>query len=341
MPVTQPAGREVVFTGKGAVEVRLAEAGEPGPREALIRISRSLISSGTEMIALDRLFDPDTHWDDWVKYPFRAGYSCVGRVAALGEGTSPDAPAIGSRVALRGFHGDWAIHPVDQLVLVPDGVSDSDASWFGLACIAQVALRRAEPKLGDTTAVVGAGLLGQLLVQYSRVMGAEAVICIDTALPRLEMARSHGATHVLAAVAGDGRAGLLELTGSRLADVVYDATGNAEAFTGSLQLARAYGRVVLMGDTGRCAATINLGTILLGGLSVVGAHDDHPPAQASPHDPWTHGRMAELFLELVRRGQMVVDTLTTHRFPGDEAPGAYELLREHRAEAMGVILEWD
>jgi threonine dehydrogenase-like Zn-dependent dehydrogenase len=167
------------------------------------------------------------------------------------------------------------------------------------------------------------------------------VVCIDTAPARLALARSHGATDALHAVAGEARQGLAQLTGGRLADVVYDATGNADAFAGSLGLARPFGRVVLMGDTGRRAATINLGTILLGGLAVVGAHDDHPPAEPSAQDQWTHRRMAELFLELVRRGQMVVGSLTTHRFSGDDAADAYGLLRERRGEAMGVILEWD
>jgi threonine dehydrogenase-like Zn-dependent dehydrogenase len=332
-------GREVVFQGKGLVEVRREPPPALGAGEALVRVSRSLISSGTEMIVLDRLFDDATHWDDWVEYPFRAGYSCAGRVLEI-NGHS-DRVAVGDRVALRGFHGDYAVAALDSLIAIPDEVSDEDAAWLGLGCISQVALRHAEPQLGATVAVVGAGLLGQLLIQYSRVMGAADVISIDPAQTRLDFARRHGATDAVRANAHEALDPLAELTGGRMADIVYDATGHADAFAGATRLATRFGRVVLMGDTGSRSATVELGAILLGGLTVVGAHDGHPPEHSSAHSYWSHQRMSDLFLELVRRGDMVVGSLTTHRFPGGRASEAYELLRERRSEVVGVILDWE
>ena len=48
----------------------------------------SLISTGTETICFARRFDPGTHWDHWVQYPFRPGYSTVARVEEVGEGVT-------------------------------------------------------------------------------------------------------------------------------------------------------------------------------------------------------------------------------------------------------------
>ena len=48
----------------------------------------------------------------------------------------------------------------------------------------------------------------------------------------------------------------------------------------------------------------------------------------------------ELFLEYVRRGDMRVHDLITHRFRPEQAAQAYETLRENRESAVGVLFEW-
>ena len=55
----------------------------------------------------------------------------------------------------------------------------------------------------DAVAVIGLGPLGQLSVQYARVVGAREVIAIDTVPARLERARAHGATETLCMPAGE------------------------------------------------------------------------------------------------------------------------------------------
>ena len=67
------------------------------------------------------------------------------------------------------------------LTPIPRGVTDEDATWFGLAKIAQNGVRRAEHRLGESVAVIGLGPVGQLVVQYLRLLGARHVIAIDLA----------------------------------------------------------------------------------------------------------------------------------------------------------------
>ncbi len=49
--------------------------------------------------------------------------------------------------------------------------------------------------------------------------------------------------------------------------------------------------------------------------------------------------MANLFFTYLLRGDMRVSDLITHRFSPHEAPHAYQLLRQERASAMGVIFD--
>ena len=68
----------IVFLGKNQLELIQESVQEPGANEIVIKASRTLISTGTEMICLGRLFAPGSHWDQWISYPFHPGYSMVG-----------------------------------------------------------------------------------------------------------------------------------------------------------------------------------------------------------------------------------------------------------------------
>jgi 2-desacetyl-2-hydroxyethyl bacteriochlorophyllide A dehydrogenase len=331
--------KSILFTGKDQVQVVDEEPlPPPAAGEILVTTTRTLISTGTEGIVLGRKFSPGTHYDNWVKYPFRPGYSHVGRVSAVGEGVSQF--RVGDRVATRASHSSQVTVKAIHAVRIPDAVSDDDATWTALGKIAQIGVRAAEHRMGDTVAVIGLGLVGQLVTQYVRIMGAGEVIAIDPAEMRLSMARTHGATHVLALRADQAVEEVTRLTGGRGARVVYDVTGHHAVFPEALKMTADLGRVVLLGDSGTPELQHLTPDVIRRGLTIVGAHDRHAPADPTPGIEWDARRAFELFLTYVARGQIRVSDLVTHRFKPDQARDAYTLLEKDRDRAMGVIFEW-
>jgi 2-desacetyl-2-hydroxyethyl bacteriochlorophyllide A dehydrogenase len=333
--MTNPA---IAFTGANQVELHDLPVPAPAADEVLIESRRTLISTGTELTCLGRRFEPGSHWDQWVKYPFYTGYSNAGVVVKTGSTVTRFKP--GDRVASRAGHRRFVVAREAELVATPEGVSDDEAVWFGIACIVQNGIRRAEHTLGDNVVVIGLGLLGQLAVQFARLSGAREIIAIDTAPRRLEFARAHGATVLLQKSAADVRADILAATGGRLADVVYDITGHPAVLAPALTLARDLGKVVLLGDAGSPAQQHITGDLISRGLRLIGAHDNNPPKTANDHAWWTRNHMADLFMTYLARRQMRVDDMITHRFKPSDAPAAYARLTEDRATAMAVVFEW-
>jgi 2-desacetyl-2-hydroxyethyl bacteriochlorophyllide A dehydrogenase len=333
--MTNPA---IAFTGANQVELHDLPVPAPAADEVLIESRRTLISTGTELTCLGRRFEPGSHWDQWVKYPFYTGYSNAGVVVKTGFAVTRFKP--GDRVASRAGHRRFVVAREAELVAIPEGVSDDEAVWFGIACIVQNGIRRAEHTLGDNVVVIGLGLLGQLAVQFARLSGAREIIAIDTAPRRLEFARAHGATVLLQKSAADVRADILAATGGRLADVVYDITGHPAVLAPALTLARDLGKVVLLGDAGSPAQQHITGDLISRGLRLIGAHDNNPPKTANDHAWWTRNHMADLFMTYLARRQMRVDDMITHRFKPSDAPAAYARLTEDRATAMAVVFEW-
>jgi len=315
----------VYFTGVNQVEVRTEAVREPGPSEVVIRTAKTLISTGTECICLGHLFESGSHWDKWIKYPFSPGYSLAGTVHGVGsevEGFNP-----GDRVAARANHRQYAVTNVTRIVRIPNSVTDEDATWFGLANIVQNGVRRAEHVMGESVVVIGLGILGQLAV--------------DPAEKRLEMARNHGATHTIAVGAGDAIEEALRLTGGAGADVVYDVTGHSAVFVAALKMAKRFGRVIILGDTGSPSEQRLTSDVITRGLRIIGAHDNNPPLESTDHAYWSHAKMAELLFTYLARGDIRVSDLVTHRYSPVDAPESYRMLREERESAMGVVFEWD
>jgi len=162
--------KNIVFTGKQQVELRSEEAPALPADGLLARTQVSLISTGTESICYRGEMDEGTHWANWVKYPFYPGYSNVAVVEEVGAAVQGFAP--GDRIFSTANHRQIiAVKP--PVVKIPASISDEEASWSKLATIAQTAVRRAELRMGAKAVVIGLGPLGQLLVQYARVVGAE------------------------------------------------------------------------------------------------------------------------------------------------------------------------
>lgn len=339
----------VVFPEPGKVLVERREVRQPAPGEVLVRSVCSLVSVGTELIALRGAFSPGTHWADYVRYPFPPGYSTVGRVEALGAGV--ETLSEGELVFMMATHASHHLAQADGCAPLGPALAAGDAAWSALAGIAYVAARDAHYVLGDSVAVVGAGPVGQLSVRWARVAGASRIVAIDPVAQRLRLATAGGATDSLAMPAGASADALRRLNEGRLPRVVIDATGNSDVFADALALVGDHGRLVLVGDTGSPERQHLSSDLITRGLTVVGSHGRHLPRAVGLDGPGGAGgagalqraatvRFASLFFELLADGRFGLDGLVTHTFPAEDCAAAYQLAQQHPEQVVGILLDW-
>ena len=331
-------GLTIVFTGKEQLELREVEVADPGPGRLLVETVASLISTGTECICYQRNFDPGTGWDKWVKYPFYPGYSAVGRVIKVGAGVKEFQE--GQMVLAPVNHAQYVTCSEPHAVPVPAGVSAEEATWGKLAYITQHGFRRSKLALGEVAVVIGAGLLGQLVVQYCSLAGAAEVIVIDTAEGRLKFAAKHGATKTICRPVGEAAEEVRQASDGKMAEVVFDMTGHWSVFPHALGLLKRFGRMVLIGDTGQPEKQHMVHDVLNKDLTIMGAHDNNSPMVEDDHLPWSRKNMVKLFYRYLVQGRMRVKDMITHRFDPREAKEAYGLLTQRRSEAMAVVFDW-
>jgi 2-desacetyl-2-hydroxyethyl bacteriochlorophyllide A dehydrogenase len=350
------SARGVVFTGPREVILEDFELPDPGPHQARLRLTRTLISAGTEISSLLGRSAAPGRW------PVRPGYSSVGVVEAVGPAVTELAP--GDRVLTGGRHASHVLLDLDparrqpgppgtreapqrgpDLALpIPDGVSDEAAAFAVLGAVALHGFRKVAFQPGENCAVVGLGVVGQFLVQLARAAGVRPVVGIDLVASRRERARESGAHAVVDATGRDAagvEAAVLELTSGRGADVAFEATRTPHAFPALMRLAALGGRVVVVGSIHAAAELRLFDDLQRKELTLIGAWQPRAPLAAHPYARWTQAANRALFLEQVRDGTLAVAHLITHRARPEEAPALYAELAAGPGGWLGVESCWE
>lgn len=240
----------------------------PGPGEALVKIAAAGICH-TELHFIDGILNLGV-------WPITLGHEIAGVVEEVGPGVTSVKPGdrvivyyyVGCgrcRFCLRGEEnlcespraeygfitdGGFAEYikvPERNLVKLPDNISFEQAAPIGCSVTTAIhATKRASPSVGDYVVVYGVGAVGFALIQYNKLVGAE-VIAVGRSPAKLKVAKELGADYVINAKEEDVVKRVMELTGGRGADVVYELVGTTETMENSLKMLAKRGRLVFIG----------------------------------------------------------------------------------------------
>ncbi|WP_255171481.1 zinc-dependent alcohol dehydrogenase [Natrononativus amylolyticus] len=329
----------VVFTDVESPAIEERPVPKPEADQVLIRSNRTLVSTGTELTALAGDVPRGSSWDDHIEYPFTPGYNNIGTVVETGDDVA--SVSTGQRVATYGGHAEYVCTAAAACRPIPDGVTDDEATFFTIAEIVMNGVRRSDLTWGESATVYGLGLLGQLAVRVCSAAGARPVVGFDVADSRLEYLPDDPGVVGANPLSDDPESTVRAAGNDRLADVVFEVTGNPDVITDEFNVLREQGRLVVLSSP-RGETTIDLHDHCNApSYAIIGAHNASHPPVATPGNPWTQHRHAELFFDLVEDGTLEVAPLISHTESYREAPRLYGDLLEDRSEAMGVVLEWE
>ena len=227
---------------------------EPGPGEVLVR------HAAIGLNYIDVYFRTGLYKS---QLPATLGMEAAGTVAAVGEGVT--SLAVGDRIAYAtGPIGAYAVERViaaDRVVKLPDAIDFRTAAAMMLqGMTAQYLLRRTyRVQPGETILVhAAAGGVGLILCQWARHLGATVIGVVSTE-QKAELARAHGATHVLVGHA-DLPAEVKRITGGAMVPVVYDSIGK-DTFMASLDCLAPLGMMVSYGNASGPVGAIDVGLL--------------------------------------------------------------------------------
>ena len=318
---------------------------QPDPYGIVVQAHCSLISAGTELAIYT-----GTHTNftspkpTFQPIPTNPGYAFVGHVTAMGASVHELYPTLqlGQRVLLFAPHGTHAVVDVRQrpVTLLPDGVSDAQGALIRMAGIVLTAVRVAPLQLGESVAVFGMGIVGQLVAQLFHLNGAHPIIGVDRIPARLEVAEEHGII-ALDTNTTDVEQAILELSAGRGADVVIEATGNPAVVPGALATVAVGGRCVLLGSTRGPVPELDVYTLIhRKRVRLIGAHEMGQGLDYAMGVRWPREVNLRLLADLFASGRLRDGGLISHTIKSDDALTIHEKLSVTPADYMGVLIDW-
>jgi 2-desacetyl-2-hydroxyethyl bacteriochlorophyllide A dehydrogenase len=314
--VSEGSARAVVFEAPHRVAVRRVDVPPPGDGDVLVRTLWSGISGGTEMLAYRGEIDPALPLDETIgalsgsfRFPFRYGYSCVGRADGTRHG-------IADGQLLFAFHAHQDVFAVaaEDVVVLGD-VDPRVATLFPLVETALQAALDAGPVLEDQIVVTGLGVVGILTGLLLRRAGGR-VLGVEPLGDRRNVAASVG----LEAVAPEE---VPELIARRAPDgvrLVVEASGRPEVLRDALPFLAHEGEALVVSWYGTKEARLHLGAEFhRRRLHIRSTQVSTIPAALAGR--WSRDRRRSVVRGLL--DELPLATLATHAFPFDRAGEAF------------------
>jgi NADPH2:quinone reductase len=266
-------------------------------------------------------------------FPFVPGAEIAGVVREVGDGVRGFAP--GDRVlATAGLGGfaELALAPASACYGLPEGMSFAEGAAFPIiypTSYAGLVYRAALAPKEDLLVHAAAGGVGIAAVQIGKALGAR-VIATAGGAEKLEIARREGADELVDYQREDFVARVLELTGGKGADVIYDSVGG-DVFEKSLKCIAWNGRLLVIGFASGTIPSVQANRILLKNIAVTGLHWG---AHASK-EPEKIPRTFEALFELYRAGRIRPVIFAT--YPLEELPTALEALGSRKSWGKLIV----
>jgi 2-desacetyl-2-hydroxyethyl bacteriochlorophyllide A dehydrogenase len=338
------------FSAPGHVEIVDREVAPLGPRQVRVQTLYSGISAGTELTVYRgsnpylskrwdearRFFVPDEHT---LQYPVDGwGYEEVGRVVELG----PDVTLIRPGDIIWGAWGHRTSTALDEDYaasrILPADADPLIGIFSEIGAIALNVVLDADIHVGETVAVFGLGVPGQIVAQLARLNGAR-VIAVDRLPARLAMATRLGANEVIDGGLADAGERIRELTGGRGADVTLEVSGSYRALHEAVRSTTYSGRVVAAGFFQGDGAGLALGEEFHHNRIQVVCSQISGVAPALSYR-WDKDRLLQTVMSLAASGRVSLTPLVSAIVPLDEAADAFASLNASPEDALQVVLEF-
>lgn len=344
-------GLNVTFPEARVVEVVEVSDLPLEPGQVRVRTLLSGISAGTELTSFRGTSPHMTkHWDPETRlfadgapgpaFPVTVlGYEEVGVVTE--SAATEAAIAIGDVVWGTWGHRSSAVLDGEAAAarILPAGADPRVGIFSHIGAVALNAILDADIHVGETVAVFGLGVPGQLVAQLARLNGAR-VIAIDGIAARRELAGRLGSEVVLDPTTEPVAERIRKLTGGRGADVAIEIAGNARALHEAIRSVAYSSRVVAAGFIQGDAVGLRLGEEFHHNRVQVVSSQISGSAPAVAHR-WDRLRLNRTVIDLAADDRLQVLPLISHAVGLDGVADAYRMLDEGAPGVLQVVIDFE
>ena len=219
---------------------------------------------------------------------------------------------------------EYMLMPAHTCFPVPDTIDDAGAALLEPLGVAIHAVDLAKIRVAESVAILGAGPIGQYILQLAKVSGADPIYISDKFDWRLDQAQRAGAIPINCD-REEPVAAVQRATEGRGVDVAIEAAWADHSVQQCAEMARLGGRLVLVGIPGPDNLQMKHSTARRKGLTIRMSR-----------------RMKHVYpraIRLATSGAVDLNAIISHRFPLTETPAAYALNEQYADAVLKVMIE--
>ncbi|GFZ31608.1 galactitol-1-phosphate 5-dehydrogenase [Clostridium zeae] len=220
-------------------------------------------------------------------------------------------------------------------VLKIDDIDYEEAAMIEPLAVALHGVLNINPQLGDTVAVLGAGTIGQLTIQWLKVSGVERIIAVDISDKKISEAMSLGADIGINALKENPVEKIMELTNGFGVDICIECAGSKITQEQCLLVTKKKGKI---GYQGIGHAGIELSEAAFEGifrreLTIQGFWNSY--SAPFPGQEWFKS------IEYVKQKKIKLKQLISHRFSLEDTAKAFEMIGARKEEYNKIMIVQD
>jgi L-iditol 2-dehydrogenase len=223
----------------------------------------------------------------------------------------------------NGAFAEYLAVPQHILYKIPENVTFEQAAMVESVAVALHSINISGLEPGNTTVVIGAGMIGVFVIKLLKLSGASCIIAIDISEKQLEKAEKAGADYTFLAEENNLIERIKSVTGNRGTDIAFEAVGKNPSAKLAFEAVRKGGKIVLIGNI-TPVIEFPLQKVVTGELKVLGSC-----AICGEY---------EAVLNFMKMGKINVDDQISAIAPLSEGAAWIERLYENEEDAGKVIL---
>ena len=268
--------------------------------------------------------------------PLQLGYSSSGEVVETGKNVTSF--HVGDRVASNGSHAEYVVVAENLCVRLPESVTYKEGAFTVIGSIALHGIRLSETSIGSKVAVIGLGIVGQLVAKIAEAQGS-SVVSIDPDISKHKYVNN--AFKSLNDILTSGYAKEDDFD----AVIITAGTKSNDPIEVATRLARKKGKIIVVGDV-----SLNLSRNdfyykeleLIVSMSYGPGRYDYQYEKIGNDYPiqyvrWTENRNFQSFLGLIENKQLQVSDLISNEVKFDNVISLYDELIKSEQLLTSVI----
>ena len=290
-----------------------------------------------------------------VKYPFILGHECSGSIVEVGSevknlkigdrvGLEPGIPCGHCEMCRSGHYNlcpdvkffatppydgclmNYVSFPAEFAFKLPGNMTAVEGALIEPLAIGINAALTGGVKLGDTVMIFGAGCIGLVSLLAAKAYGASKIIVSDIIPKRLEAASRFGAI-TINSKNSDVVPAVMDLTDGKGVNVVLDCAGFSKTVCDSVRVAKAGGKIVVVGMGADEINGLSLGTISAKELTLTSI--------------FRYKNLYPIAISSITSGQINIKDIISNVFKFEETAEAFRISSECAEDTVKSVIVSD